>query len=112
MNEKTNLEPGEVVAAVDSLRSQATDAVQRLAEQLEVERRMQENPMGTLALAAGAGFLLGGGLWPVLRPFAKAMVRTLMSPQNLIAIAAAAGALQAARSSDADGGAVEGGPTA
>ena len=60
--------------------------------------------MGTLALAAGAGFLLGGGLWPVLRPFAKAMVRTLMSPQNLIAIVAAAGAIQAARSGDANEG--------
>jgi hypothetical protein len=100
MVDKTNLDPGDVVAAVDSLRSQATDAVQRVADQLELERRLQENPMGTLALAAGAGFLLGGGLWPVLRPFAKAMIRTLMSPQNLIAIAAAAGALQAARSGD------------
>jgi hypothetical protein len=105
MAETTNLDPGEMMAALDALRMQATDAVQRVADQLELERRLQENPIGTLAVAAGAGFVLGGGLWPVLRPFAKAMVRTLLSPQNLLAIAAAAGALQAARAGGSDGSA-------
>ena len=97
MAERTDLEPGEILAAVEALKDQAMAAAKRLAEELELERRLKENPMGTLALAAGAGFLLGGGLWPVLRPFARAAVRTVLSPQNLVALAAAAGALKAAQ---------------
>jgi hypothetical protein len=96
MAERTNLEPGEILAAVDHLREQAVAAAQKVAEQLELERRLRENPVGTLAVAAGAGFVLGGGLWPVLRPFARAAFRTLLSPQNLVALAAAAGAMKAA----------------
>jgi hypothetical protein len=82
---------------VDALREQLTAGAQRVAEQLELERRLRENPMGTLAIAAGAGFVLGGGLWPALRPFARAAFRTMLSPQNLVALAAAAGALKAAQ---------------
>lgn len=104
MAERTNLEPGEILAALDSLRDQAAAAARRVADELELERRLQENPMGTLALAAGAGFLLGGGLWPVLRPFARAAVRTVLSPQNLMALAAAAGALKAAQGAAASDG--------
>jgi hypothetical protein len=37
-------------------------------------------------------------LWPALRPFIRAAARTVLSPQNLVALVAAAGALQAARS--------------
>jgi hypothetical protein len=98
MAERTNLEPGEVLAALDAVREQATSAAMRIAQDLELERRMRENPMGTLAIAAGAGFVLGGGLWPALRPFIRAAARTVLSPQNLVALVAAAGALQAARS--------------
>ncbi len=47
-------------------------------------------------LAAAAGFVLGGGLWPVLRPFVKAATRAALSPANLLAVGAAVGALRAA----------------
>jgi hypothetical protein len=56
--------------------------------------------MTVLLVAAGAGFVLGGGLWPVLRPFVKAAGRAALSPTNLLAIGAAVGALRAAGSED------------
>ncbi|HET7755572.1 MAG TPA: hypothetical protein VFK85_16830 [Anaeromyxobacteraceae bacterium] len=91
-----SMEPGEILAAMDSLKEQALSTAQRVAERLELERRMRERPMETLVFAAGAGFLLGGGLWPILRPFVRATAKGLLSPQNLLAIAAAAGALKVA----------------
>jgi hypothetical protein len=114
MAERTSIEPGEILAAVDALREQAVAGARRLADRFEVERRLREDPMGTLAIAAGAGFVLGGGLWPVLRPFARAAFRTLLSPQNLVAIAAAAGALKAASAQGEEGveDAAPGGETA
>lgn len=104
MADRMNLNPDEILQAASQLREQATEMVQRAAEQLELERRLRENPMGTLAMAAGAGFLLGGGLWPVLRPFLRAAVKTALSPQNLVALAAAAGALKAAQAGGEDAG--------
>jgi hypothetical protein len=97
------MDPGELLAAMDTLKDQALSTAQRVAERLELERRMRENPMETLALAAGAGFLLGGGLWPILRPFVRATAKGLLSPQNLLAIAAAAGALKVASSDEEEG---------
>lgn len=73
---------------------QARATVERFVEEVELERRIQENPMAVLGVAAAAGFVLGGGLWPVLRPFARAALRTALSPGNLIAIGAAIGALR------------------
>jgi hypothetical protein len=52
--------------------------------------------MAVLGVAAAAGFVLGGGLWPVLRPFVKAATRAALSPANLLAVGAAVGALRAA----------------
>jgi hypothetical protein len=100
--ERQNLDVNEILAAADAVKDRVLEEATRIAEQLELDRRMRENPMQTLAIAAGAGFLLGGGLWPVLRPFARAAARTLLSPQNLVAIAAAAGAMKAARSEEED----------
>jgi hypothetical protein len=96
MADRTNLTSDEILQAVAAVRDQAAEAAHRLAEQLELDRRLRENPMGTLAVAAGAGFVLGGGLWPVLRPFLRAAVRTALSPQNLVALAPAAAAMKAA----------------
>ena len=90
------VDPAEILAAMDTLKEQALSTAQRVAERLELERRMRERPMETLAMAAGAGFILGGGLWPILRPFVRATAKGLLSPQNLLAIAAAAGALKVA----------------
>jgi hypothetical protein len=90
----------EMTDALRDLATEARDAVGRLAEELEVERRMQENPLGVLGVAAAAGFVLGGGLWPVLRPFVKAAVRSALSPANLLAIGAAVGAMRAAGGRD------------
>jgi hypothetical protein len=95
--ERQNLDVNEILAAADTVKDRVVEEASRIAEQFELERRMRENPMQTLAIAAGAGFLLGGGLWPVIRPFARAAARTLLSPQNLVALAAAAGAMKAAR---------------
>ncbi len=83
----------------DTLRTvagQAREAWDRFAEEVELERRMRESPMTVLGVAAAAGFVLGGGLWPVLRPFVKAATRAALSPANLLALGAAVGALRAA----------------
>lgn len=89
---------------------QAREAVERFAEEVELERRIQENPMAVLGVAAAAGFVLGGGLWPVLRPFARAALRTALSPANLIAIGAAVGAMRAGASqAEGEGDALPGG---
>ncbi len=89
------LDPAELVQAAATIKEQVTDAVQRASERWEVERRLQENPWMILGIAAGAGFVLGGGLWPALRPLVKAAGRTALAPSNLLAIAAAFGALRA-----------------
>ncbi len=89
------LDPAELVQAATTIKEQVTDAVQRASERWEVERRLQENPWMILGIAAGAGFVLGGGLWPALRPLVKAAGRTALAPSNLLAIAAAFGALRA-----------------
>lgn len=75
---------------------QAREVWDRFAEEVELERRMRETPMVVLGVAAAAGFVLGGGLWPVLRPFVKAATRAALSPANLLAVGAAVGALRAA----------------
>lgn len=90
-------ELGDVADALRELGTEAREAVTRLAEELELERRMTESPMVVLGAAAAAGFVLGGGLWPVLRPLVKAAARTALSPSNLLAIGAAVGAMRAAR---------------
>jgi hypothetical protein len=90
----------DVTDALRDLGAEAREAIGRLAEELELERRMQETPLVVLGIAAAAGFVLGGGLWPVLRPFAKAAARTALSPGNLLAIGAAVGAMRAAGARD------------
>jgi hypothetical protein len=95
------MEPmGDVNETVRSVAEQARDAWSRFAEEVELERRMQENPLPVLSVAAAAGFVLGGGLWPVLRPFFKAAARAAVSPANLLAIGAAVGAMRAASAHD------------
>ncbi len=89
-------EIGNVNDTLRTVAEQARDAWDRFAEDVELERRMQETPMTVLAVAAGAGFVLGGGLWPVLRPFVKSAARAALSPANLLAIGAAIGAMRAA----------------
>lgn len=83
-----------------SVAGQAREVWDRFAEEVELERRLRENPMAVLGVAAAAGFVLGGGLWPVLRPFVKAATRAALSPANLLAVGAAVGALRAAGSTD------------
>jgi hypothetical protein len=84
--------------------------VERFVDEVELERRIQENPLAVLGVAAAAGFVLGGGLWPVLRPFARAALRTALSPTNLIAIGAAVGAMRAGAAAAAgEGEALPGG---
>ncbi len=90
----------DVTDALRDLGAELREAVGRLAEDLELERRMQETPLTVLGAAAAAGFVLGGGLWPVLRPFAKAAFRTALSPGNLLAIGAALGAMRATQGRD------------
>jgi hypothetical protein len=91
---------GEVGETLKSVTQQAREAVTRFAQEIELERRMPESPMAVLGVAAAAGFVLGGGLWPVMRPFVKAAARTALSPTNLLAIGAALGALRAATAQD------------
>ncbi len=106
------LNPSEIVEAASAVRDQLADAVQQASERLEIERRIQENPWMVLGIAAGAGFVLGGGLWPALRPLVKAAGRAALSPSNLLAVAAAIGAMRASGAqSGEDEGDVEGSST-
>jgi hypothetical protein len=86
----------ELGAALAALRDEVLRTAERIGRELELERRLRENPVAVLGVAAGAGFLLGGGLWPVLRPFVKTALRSALSPANLLAVAAALGASRAA----------------
>jgi hypothetical protein len=88
-------EMGEMNETLRSVSEQAREVWDRFAEQVELERRLRENPMAVLGVAAAAGFVLGGGLWPVVRPFVRAAARAALSPANLLAIGAAVGALRA-----------------
>ena len=91
---------GDVNETLRSVADQARETWGRFAEEVELDRRMRESPMAVLGVAAAAGFVLGGGLWPLLRPFVKAAARTALSPTNLLAIGAAVGAMRAAQSRD------------
>ncbi len=86
----------EMSETLRTVAGQAREVWDRFADEVELERRMRENPMAVLGVAAAAGFVLGGGLWPVLRPLVKAAARAALSPTNLLAIGAAVGALRAA----------------
>jgi len=92
------MDQADVNETLRTVAGQAREAWNRFAEEVELERRMRENPLAVLGVAAAAGFVLGGGLWPVLRPFVKAASRAAMSPANLLAVGAAIGALRAASS--------------
>jgi hypothetical protein len=91
---------GDMNETLRSVAEQARDAWGRFSEEVELERRMRESPMTVLGVAAAAGFVLGGGLWPVLRPFVKGAFRAALSPANLLAVGAAVGAMRAAGSRD------------
>jgi hypothetical protein len=91
---------GEMTETLRGMGEQARQAIQKFAEDVELERRMQENPMAVLGIAAAAGLVLGGGLGPLLRPFVKAAAKTALSPTNLLAIGAAIGAMRAAGGAD------------
>jgi ElaB/YqjD/DUF883 family membrane-anchored ribosome-binding protein len=85
--------PGEIVEAVAALKDEILGRAEQASERLQLDRRMAENPWMVLGLAAGAGFVLGGGLWPALRPIVRAAGRWAVAPTNLIAIATAVGAM-------------------
>ena len=105
-------DPGEVFEALSAVKDQLLDAAQQASERLELERRVREDPWMVLGLAAGAGFILGGGLWPALRPLVKTAGRAALSPSNLLAIAAALGAMRAAQTEREPAEAPEPTPTA
>lgn len=90
---------GEVAGLAEALRDLGTEAREtaaRLAESIDLDRRMEETPLAVLGVAAAVGVVLGGGLWPLLRPFVKAAARSALSPANLLAVGAAIGAVRAA----------------
>jgi hypothetical protein len=91
---------GELAGLGDALRelgAEARETAARFSESLDLDRRMEESPLAVLGVAAALGIVVGGGLWPLLRPFVKAAARSALSPSNLLAIGAALGALRAAR---------------
>ncbi len=96
---------GDLAGVSDALRelgAEAREAAARFSESLDIDRRMQESPMAVLGVAAAVGLVVGGGLWPLLRPFVKAAARSALSPSNLLAIGAAVGAVRAAGAREAD----------
>jgi len=102
--------PAEIVEALGCLKGELERAAEQARERLELDRHMRENPWLVLGLAAGAGFVLGGGLWPALRPFVRSAGRMALSPSNLLAIAAALGAMRAASTESETGSAEPGMP--
>ncbi len=94
------MEMGDVNESLRTVAGQAREVWDRFSQEVELDRRLRENPMAVLGVAAAAGFVLGGGLWPVLRPFVKAATRAALSPANLLAVGAAIGALRAASSAE------------
>jgi hypothetical protein len=98
------MDPEEMAQAISSMKDRVVEAAQQASERLELDRRMRENPWVVLGVAAGAGFLLGGGLWPLLRPIVKSAARTALAPANILAVAAAVGAMKAAQQSQEEGG--------
>ena len=50
-------EMGDVNETLRSVADQAREAWDRFAEQVELERRLRENPMAVLGVAAAAGFV-------------------------------------------------------
>lgn len=99
-----SMDPSEIAEAFSAVKDQVVDAVQEARERLEIDRRMRENPWLVLGIAAGAGFVLGGGLWPALRPIVKAAARAAIAPSNVLAVAAALGAMRAARGAEEEPG--------
>jgi hypothetical protein len=97
------VDPGEIAESFSSVEDQVIEAVQQASERLEIERHMRENPWMVLGIAAGAGFVLGGGLWPALKPLVKAAGRSALSPSNLLALLAALGAMRAGQAKEAPG---------
>jgi hypothetical protein len=98
----TSMDPRELLEAAGAMKDQLGELVQQASERLEIERRVRENPWMVLGIAAGAGFILGGGLWPAVRPLVKSAGRAALSPSNLLAIAAAVGAMRAAGAQEED----------
>lgn len=89
----------EVDGLGDALRefgAEVREAAASFSEALDVDRRMEEAPLAVLGVAAAAGLVLGGGFWPLLRPFVKAAARSALSPANLVAVGVALGAIRAA----------------
>lgn len=45
---------------------EAQDAVQEISQAIDLKGRVERHPLGMVALAAGVGYLLGGGLFTPL----------------------------------------------
>jgi hypothetical protein len=95
IEELTGLNTEELVSAIGTLKDEVLEMAQNVSERMELDRRMKQNPYAVLGIAAAAGFTLGGGLWPLMRPFLKGAAKGLMTPANLIALATAIGAVRA-----------------
>ncbi len=54
---------GHIGDSASQLYSEATGAVKDLGDMIDLRGRMERNPLGTLALAVGVGYVLGGGLF-------------------------------------------------
>lgn len=58
--------------SVSEIASEIGEAAMELYERLDIGRQLQEHPYRTLAVAAGIGYVLGGGLFT---PLTGALVR-------------------------------------
>lgn len=61
--------------SVRDIASELGDAAVELYERVDIGRQVQEHPYRTLAVAAGVGYVLGGGLFT---PLTGALVRVGM----------------------------------
>lgn len=67
--------------SVQEIASDLGGAVTELYDRVELGRHLQENPYRTLALAAGVGYILGGGLFtPLTGSLFRVGMRAMILP--------------------------------
>jgi len=73
--------------SVGEIAGEIAEAASELYERLDIGRQLQEHPYRTLAIAAGIGYVLGGGLFtPLTGTLLRIGARAAMLPmlQNTI----------------------------
>lgn len=80
-------EINEANRSVSELASELGSTAAELYERLDVARQLQEHPYRTLAIAAGVGYVLGGGLFtPLTGTLVRMGSRAMLLPMMQAAL--------------------------